>query len=89
MQRSPGAGGDTAAQRTRSTRRRWIAFAALLSLAAGGCASVKPWERGTLALDDMAWQPDPLEAAYREHVYWSKEASLPGGGTGGGGCGCN
>jgi Domain of unknown function (DUF4266) len=74
---------------SRALRRACALLAALLPLAAGGCASVKPWERGTLALDDMAWQPDPLEAAYREHVYWSKEASLPGGSAGGGGCGCN
>jgi hypothetical protein len=37
----------------------------------------------------MAWDPDPLEAAHRGHVFYSKEASLPGGGAGGGGCGCN
>lgn len=62
-----------------------LLLAALLS----GCASVKPWERETLALHDMAWDPDPLEAAQRSHTYWSKEASLPGGSAGGGGCGCN
>lgn len=62
---------------------------ALGALAAAGCTSVKPWERELLALEDMAWQPDPLEAAHREHVYFSKEASLPGGSAGGGGCGCN
>lgn len=61
----------------------------LLTASALGCAGVKPWERETLALDDMAWDPDPLEAAQRNHTYWSKEASLPGGSAGGGGCGCN
>jgi hypothetical protein len=70
-------------------RRRAAILVALYALAAAGCASVKPWERELLALEDMAWQPDPLEAAHREHVYWSKEASLPGGSAGGGGCGCN
>jgi hypothetical protein len=60
-----------------------------LVLASSGCAAVKPWERGALAREDMAWQPDPLEAAIRSHVYFSKETSLGGGGTGGGGCGCN
>lgn len=70
-------------------RRICALLAAALALVASGCTSVKPWERELLALDDMAWQPDPLESAHREHVYWSKEASLPGGSAGGGGCGCN
>ena len=61
----------------------------LLAFVASGCASVKPWERGTLARADMAWSPDPLEAARRGHVYFSKEASLDASGAGGGGCGCN
>ncbi len=54
-----------------------------------GCQSVRPWERGNLARRDMAWDPDPIETTRRGHVYWSKEASLPGGGSAGGGCGCN
>ena len=58
-------------------------------LAATGCASVKPWERGVLARSDMAWEPDPLEAARQDHIHFSKEASLGGGSAGGGGCGCN
>jgi hypothetical protein len=37
----------------------------------------------------MAWDPDPLEAQIRGHVYFSKEASLAGAGAVGGGCGCN
>ncbi len=54
-----------------------------------GCAPVKPWERDVLARPDMAWEPDPLEAAHRRHVFFSKEAALQGGSAGGGGCGCN
>ena len=61
----------------------------LCLLFTSGCASVKPWEREVLAREDMAWDPDPLEAARRSHIHYSKEASLPGGGVGGGGCGCN
>ena len=61
----------------------------LALLITSGCAQVKPWERELLARRDMAWEPDPQEAQLRNHIYWSKEASLPGGGAGGGGCGCN
>ena len=60
-----------------------------LAQVGSGCVVVKPWERETLARDDMAWNPDALEAALRAHVYFSKEASLQGSGAGGGGCGCN
>lgn len=62
---------------------------ATVLLGASGCTHVKPWERGLLAREDMAWEPDPVEAQFRSHVYFSKEASLPGGSAGGGGCGCN
>ena len=61
----------------------------LLLLAVTACAAVKPWERETLARPDMAWDPDPLEAQRRGHVYFSKEAAISGAGDGGGGCGCN
>lgn len=50
---------------------------------------VKPWERAVLARHDMSWEPDELEAARRNHTFFSKEASMPGGSAGGGGCGCN
>ncbi len=61
----------------------------LITLA--GCATepVQPWERGTLAKNEMQWAPDPLEAVLRDHIYFSKEASTGGGGAAGGGCGCN
>lgn len=61
----------------------------LAALVLPGCAGVRPWERDLLARPDMAWDPDPLEAARQGHVYFSKEAAMPGGGGGGGGCGCN
>jgi len=59
---------------------------ALLQVA---CASVKPWERDVLSKPEMAWEPDPVGATLDNHIYFSKEASLPGGSAGGGGCGCN
>lgn len=52
-------------------------------------ARVKPWERDLFARTEMAWQPNPHEAARRQHIYFSKEGSLAGGSAGGGGCGCN
>ena len=66
-----------------------VAAGIALMLGAAGCANVSPWERELHARDDMAWDPDPQATALRNHVYFSKEASLPGGGAGGGGCGCN
>ena len=54
-----------------------------------GCASVKPWERDILAQDKMKLEPNPIENALDEHVYFSKEAAHGGQGVGGGGCGCN
>jgi hypothetical protein len=71
--------------------RRFAIAWLLTALVAGlsGCAAVKPWERATLARDDMFWDPDSGEAALRSHIQDSKEASLAGGSAGGGGCGCN
>ena len=54
-----------------------------------GCVELKPWEREQLARPDMAWQGDEVVSSQTEHIYFSKEASLPGGSAGGGGCGCN
>jgi hypothetical protein len=50
---------------------------------------VKPWERGTLARDDMQLVPHPVQNGLDDHIYFSKEAASGGGGVGGGGCGCN
>jgi hypothetical protein len=59
----------------------------LASLSA--CTAVKPWERGNLALPQMALETDGHEAALRVHAFHSKEGSSGGYGGGGGGCGCN
>lgn len=55
----------------------------------GGCAQVKPWEKGILARPDMTFEGDVLETKFAEHIYSSKESSSGGAGVGGGGCGCN
>jgi hypothetical protein len=61
----------------------------LCSLLLVGCATVSPWQRGTLAKDEMSWAPDALESTLDGHIYFAKEASSGGGSAAGGGCGCN
>jgi hypothetical protein len=66
-----------------------LALACGLALLASGCANVKAWERADLARPDMAWDVDGVTASQSNHIYFSKEGSLPGASAGGGGCGCN
>lgn len=68
---------------------RPAALLILLVLGTTGCANVKPYERGYLARQDMQFDPDPVVAKFRQHIYGSKEAARGGYGVGGGGCGCN
>jgi len=75
--------------RTPASSRSRIVAALLLAAGAAACAPVQPWQRGTLARNDMQLEPDPLQTGLDEHVYFSKEASSGGRGFGGGGCGCN
>lgn len=76
----------------RTTRRL---LPALLLLAAGltmgGCGTVgvKPWDRDILARPGMTPGDDVVTSSLDEHIYFSKEASTGGLGSGGGGCGCN
>ncbi|RLT94453.1 DUF4266 domain-containing protein [Ketobacter sp.] len=69
---------------------RWLVACCVSAGLLAGCetAPVKAWQRGDLARTEMAWQPDPMESAFRDHVYTSKEGASGGVGTGGGGCGC-
>ena len=67
--------------------RQLICLVAALGL--GGCETVQPWERGTLARREMQWQPDPMEISLQAQINASKEASTGGQGAAGGGCGCN
>ena len=66
-------------------------IAALLVAAAwlGGCAPVRPWQRGTLAHRCM--QPDarPQETRARNHMLGARESAQGAAGEAGGGCGCN
>jgi hypothetical protein len=69
---------------------RTAAVAALVALLAG-CSTigVKPWERDILARGEMALDSAPVDTAFDEHMYFSREAASGGRGFGGGGCGCN
>ena len=66
-----------------------LAFALALAGCGLGIQKVAPWQKEKLALSHMAFEPDPLEAKFRNHTYASKEGSSGGYGVGGGGCGCN
>jgi Domain of unknown function (DUF4266) len=59
-----------------------------LAVASGGCATVKPWERESLAQPGMSFDATTGVAA-EQHMLESREASLGGLGGAGGGCGCN
>jgi hypothetical protein len=67
--------------------RKKLTVLLLLAIGLSGCVAVKPWERDLHAREDM--QPNSLDAAIDDHVYFSKEASSGGRSFGGGGCGCN
>ena len=69
-----------------------IGMALVLLSVLTGCTSitsVKPWEKGVLSRPEMTFEKDPQEAAFNEHIYFSREAASGGSGVGGGGCGCN
>ncbi len=61
----------------------------LLATLLAGCETVAPWERGTLAREEMQWDSDAMETRLRDQTYTSKEAASGGTGAAGGGCGCN
>lgn len=73
--------------------RLWVGGFALF-LATGtiaGCDSIgpQPWDRDLMAQRRMQLNPDPIEAAADDHIYFSKEGSSGGRAFAGGGCGCN
>lgn len=73
-------------------RRRASLVVIALALSCAGCAAFhppQPWEKGELAKPDMQYDPEPLAAKAKQHIYQSKEAAGGGYGVGGGGCGCN
>jgi hypothetical protein len=68
---------------------RFFVFFLLSLCMLSACTQVRPWERGYLAKKEMAWDPDSLEGALNDHIFFSKEASSGGNSAAGGGCGCN
>jgi Domain of unknown function (DUF4266) len=54
-----------------------------------GCATVQPWERGTLAKPVMAPDDPVHETTQKQRTYSAKEGGAEATGVGGGGCGCN
>jgi Domain of unknown function (DUF4266) len=79
-------------QKRRSIEVMVTTFSAcLLGTALSGCAMQppQPWEKGNLARKAMTMENDPLDQAFQQHVYFSKESASGGYGVGGGGCGCN
>jgi hypothetical protein len=61
----------------------------LIIVACTSCTKVSPWEKEYLAKPNMAFDPDPIEAQFRNHVYQSKEGASGGYGINIGACGCN
>jgi hypothetical protein len=64
---------------------------AVLALALAGCGrwAVRPNEKEHLADRTMRLDADEQSAAASEHVLDNREGAAGGGGTQGGGCGCN
>lgn len=65
------------------------ALFATLTLVGCSLQPVKPWQRATLAQEEMQLVPDRIESNFDEQIYFSREAAFGGRGIGGGGCGCN
>jgi len=65
----------------------WVPALGLVALAA--CATVPPWEKGTLAKPVMSVEDPPQEKQQKLRTYGAKEGGAAATGVGGGGCGCN
>ncbi|MBK5255373.1 MAG: DUF4266 domain-containing protein [Vicinamibacteria bacterium] len=78
----------------RSSRKRRVGLLArgsiviALATLGGGCATVKPWQRGRLADACMTFEANAGLSAYAAHWQESREGSSGGAGVQGGGCGC-
>ncbi len=76
-------------------KKKPLLFLISILLSLPGCSSleIKPWlkpyERQNLADPIMSFNPDPVSAAYLDHVHEAREGARGAGSGGGGGCGCN
>ena len=61
----------------------------VISLAAGGCSGVKPWQRDNLALDAMATSDGECQRFEHNNEVYREGAVGGNGGKSGGGCGCS
>ncbi len=73
---------------TRTMRAVLLGLVAAAGMAAGGCATVQPWERGKLANPCMVFDSNGQLVAFDNHWQESREGSAGGFGVQGGGCGC-
>jgi len=74
----------------RNTIARGVAAIVLVAdaFAAGGCATVQPWQRGRLADRCMVFDANGSQVAYMTHWQEAREGSSGGFGVQSGGCGC-
>lgn len=61
----------------------------LVTVAASGCATVRPYEKEHLADPVMSFRADAREAADELHWMEAREGSTGGAGGAAGGCACN
>jgi hypothetical protein len=73
---------------TLTSRHFVVSMLAVAAVAAGGCATVQPWQRGRLADPCMTFDADATRVAYMTHYQEAREGSAGGYGVQSGGCGC-
>ena len=73
---------------TLTGRHLVVSMLAVAAVAAGGCATVQPWQRGRLADPCMIFDADATRVAYMTHYQEAREGSAGGYGVQSGGCGC-
>jgi hypothetical protein len=73
---------------TLTSRHFVVSMLAVAAVAAGGCATVQPWQRGRLADPCMIFDADATRVAYMTHYQEAREGSAGGYGVQSGGCGC-
>lgn len=75
-------------KRSRFGRRSLLGLALLSTFGAGGCATVRPWEREGLSSGPMQVDGAPCARFDRNIEVYREGAAGANGGKSGGGCGC-